>query len=78
MTARDIFYERIGKKHDPLSVEVIPSDVIDCMQEYARSVAQQVRQQCAEEANLKLITSSGSIEVDKESILSVNVEQFIK
>lgn len=54
--------------------------------EYARTVAQQVRQECAEKA--KIMSNGTSADgiplidsypvVDKESILSIDIEQFIK
>lgn len=68
----------VESKFPPMSYE-------ERMKAYARQVAQQVRQQCAEQAKVKLgekkITEHGVFTmtvVDKESILSVNIEQFIK
>jgi len=51
--------------------------------DYARQVAIQVRQECADKVRLTWSkTKNGKrnrdLEIDKESILSINIEQFLK
>lgn len=50
--------------------------LMDAAKIFARAVAEQVRQQCAEKAKIR----SGTIfdRVDRESILSVDIEALIK
>lgn len=84
-TAIEFLFEN---KFPPVSAE-------ERMKAYARQVAQQVRQQCAQEARVKNNVEKEYIDpkefgkhsfiqtvvtpaVDKESILSVDIEQFIK
>lgn len=46
--------------------------------QFGRQVALQVRAECAEKAKAGYSQNFGFPYVDKESILSINVEQFIK
>jgi len=55
---------------------------IRLMKDYARQIAEQVRAECAEKATCKHIKKEGfqafCAGVDKDSILPVDIEQFLK
>ncbi len=61
-------------------------NALKAMKEYARQVAIQVRQECAKNSKVDLNSIKGpsdydamaSCYVDKSSILSVDIEQFLK
>jgi hypothetical protein len=75
MTAEDFLVKKTLSAYD-MNNNVVWQMVIESMKEYARAVAEQVRQQCADKAKIR----SGTIfdRVDRESILSVDIEALIK
>lgn len=75
------------EKH--ICYHVSPNKITELMHTYARSVAEKVRQECADKASANLVlTISGmskefdendyNTEVEKDSILNVDIEQFLK
>jgi hypothetical protein len=64
---------------DTCFIDAHPKAIVSAMKEYAKSVAEQVRRDCAE--NAEILLADGEfyevIGVDKQSILNVDITKYL-
>jgi hypothetical protein len=81
-TAEEILMDNVPLSSRHLGLTCSCTDAVRAMKEYARQeslrVALQVRAECAEKAKAGYSQNFGFPYVDKDSILSINLDQFIK
>ncbi len=77
-TAEEMLKDIIGEIGYRLSGPSHNAQMIEFAKSYGRQIAQAVRQECADKATTRTNDESTSIIVDRESIMKVDIEQFIK
>ncbi len=80
-TAQETLKTYHATSHHPRGFDLWNEQSIEmAMKEYARQVGEQVRLECSENAKIKRDLNKGHeyAEVDKQSILSIDLNQFIR